>query len=304
MPQRSRASARRKAGGGRGGPGRTTSPGPGSARHLDNDLAGSKTGGVTTVAHDPARPPVVSAAGKLLAVLAAFDDEHRRLHLSELAERAGLALTTTHRIVAELSGWGALERRPDDTYVIGRRLWNLGLLSPVQTDLRLVAAPFLHDLHAATKATVHLAVLDGTEALYVERTSGRWSVPIVSDVGTRLPLHTTGVGKVLLAHAPGDVVARCLAHLSARTTRTVVDAQVLADQLQVVEAQGWAVTDQEMTPGASSVAVPLRDATRRVVAALGLVVAPFEAGSPALQSMVTALRVTAAGIERNLRGEV
>ncbi|WP_432487130.1 IclR family transcriptional regulator [Kineococcus sp. SYSU DK018] len=248
----------------------------------------------------PLAHPPLTAAGKLLAVLGAFDGAHRRLNLTRLAERAGLALTTTHRIAAELTAWGALERRPDDTYVVGRRLWNLGLLAPVQSELGVVAAPFLHDLHAATKATVHLAVLDGARALYVDRVSGRWSVPIVSDVGSRLPLHTTGVGKVLLAHAPAEVVERCCADLVAPTRWAVTDADVLAGQLARVREQGWALTDQEMTPGAASLAVPVREAAGRVVAALGVVLAPFEVGSPVQQSLLAALRVTAAGIERCL----
>ena len=170
----------------------------------------------------------MTAAAKVLEVLGSFDDGHRRLTLTRIAERTGLPLTTTHRVVAELVAWGALERRHDDAYVIGRRLWNTGLLAPVQTDLRVVAAPFVHDLHAATGATVHLAVLDGDRALYVDRTSGRRSVPIVSDVGTRLPLHATGVGKVLLAHAPAATVEAVLRDLPAMTTRTVTDVEVLA----------------------------------------------------------------------------
>ena len=77
-----------------------------------------------------------------------------------------------------------------------------GLLAPVQTGLRQVASPFLNDIHAATLATVHLAVRERAQVLYVERLSGRTSVPVVSRVGSRLPMHSTGVGKVLLAHAP------------------------------------------------------------------------------------------------------
>ncbi len=95
-------------------------------------------------------------------------------------------------------------------YVVGRRLWDLGLLAPVQSGLRDVASPFLHDIYAATLATVHLAVRDGTARLYVDRLAGHASVPVVSQVGSRLPLHATGVGKVLLAHAPDDVQAAVL----------------------------------------------------------------------------------------------
>ena len=79
----------------------------------------------------------------------------------------------------------------------------------MQTGLVELASPYLHDLYGATLATVHLAVRDGTEVLYLDRLRGSASVPIVSTVGSRLPLHATGVGKVLLAHAPPDVQPRC-----------------------------------------------------------------------------------------------
>ena len=117
---------------------------------------------------------------------------------------------TAHRLVAELVEWGALARADDGRYVVGRRLWDLGLLAPVQTGLRQLASPYLHDLYGATLATVHLAVRDNLEVLYVDRLSGHASVPVVSQIGSRLPIHATGVGKVLLAHAPADVQARVL----------------------------------------------------------------------------------------------
>src|SRR5919206_2872524 len=149
-----------------------------------------------------------SVTSRALAVLDAFDSAAPRLSLSEIAARAGLPLTTAHRLLAELTAWGALARRSDGRYEIGRRLWELGLLAPVQLELRQVAAPFLLDVHTATRDTVHLAVREDLRALYVERISGRESVPVVSQVGSRLPLHATGVGKVLLAAAPEDVVDR------------------------------------------------------------------------------------------------
>src|SRR5699024_2266256 len=134
---------------------------------------------------------------------------------------AGLPLPTAHRLVGELAEWGALVQRPDGAYVVGRRLWDLGLLAPVQTDLRQTASPFLHDLYGATLATVHLAVPDGTEVLYVDRHSGHGSVPVVSQVGSRLPMHATGVGKALLAYAAPDIVAAVLADLRRVTPYTV-----------------------------------------------------------------------------------
>src|ERR671917_464036 len=112
--------------------------------------------------------PGTTVSARVLSVLAAFDTDHPALRLSEIA------------------------RRDDGCYVIGRRLWDLGLLAPVPTSLREAASPFLHDIHAATRATVHLAVRDGLSALYLDRLSGSTSVPVVSRVGSRLPLHATG----------------------------------------------------------------------------------------------------------------
>ncbi|GGL18480.1 IclR family transcriptional regulator [Mangrovihabitans endophyticus] len=241
--------------------------------------------------------PRVSVTSRVLDLFGAFDDDHRSLTLSALARRAGLPLATAHRLVAELVKHGALVRQNSGAYVVGRRMWNLGLLAPVETGLRQAAAPFLQDLYGATLATVHLAVRDDAVALYVERVSGHASVPVVSQVGSRLPLHTTGVGKVLLAHAPEDVRTRVLANLSRVTPYTVTQPGRLLTQLRRVLADGYATTSEEMSMGASSIAVPVREASGEVVAAVGFVVADLRRDRARLLS---ALQVAARGIGRNL----
>ncbi|MFR9674696.1 IclR family transcriptional regulator [Streptomyces sp. TR02-1] len=241
--------------------------------------------------------PGASVASRLLALLDAFDGEHRSLGLSALARRAGLAPPTAHRLVAELVAWGALVRQPSGNYVIGRRLWDIGLLAPSPSDLQQIASPFLHDIYAATRATVHLAVREGTQVLYVDRLMGHASVPVVSTVGTRLPMHPTGVGKVLLAHAPDDVRDAVLADLAPVTPYTVTQQGRLLADLRHVHSRGFAQTVEEMSLGACSVAVPVRGADRAVVAALGIVVSNLRRGRGQL---VTALNVAAQGIQRSL----
>jgi DNA-binding IclR family transcriptional regulator len=241
-----------------------------------------------------------SVTARALAVLGAFDSDHPALPLSALARRAGLPLSTTHRLVAELSAWGALDRRPDGAYVVGRRLWDLGLLAPVSRELRDVALPFLQDLSAATGENAHLAVRDGTSALFVERLSGRSAVAIVSRTGSRLPLHATGVGKVLLAHAGPEVVTQVLRRPRRVTPYTVVDPAVLRRQLADVRRRGYAVTGEEMSLGAASVAVPVRGSDDHVVAALGVVTASSRRD---LARLVPALQVAATGIGRAAGGD-
>jgi DNA-binding IclR family transcriptional regulator len=241
--------------------------------------------------------PGATVASRVLALLGAFDGEHRSLTLSELARRADLPVPTTHRLAGELVSWGALVRRPSGEYVVGRRMWDLGLLAPVQAGLRQVASPFLHDIYAATLATVHLGVRDGHEVLYIDRLSGHASVPVVSQIGSRLPLHATGVGKVLLAYAPEKVREHVLAQLTRYTAYTITQPGRLVAELQQVHRLGYAQTHEEMSLGACSVAVPIRAGDGRVVAALGIVVPSLKRDRPRL---VAALQVAAQGIGRSL----
>jgi len=245
--------------------------------------------------------PGASVASRLLAVLASFDTDHQRLSLSEIARRAGLPPATAHRLVGELENWHGLRRGADGRYEIGRRLWDVGILAPVQRDLREVALPYLQDVHATTGETVHLAVRDGLSALYVERIVGRTSARVLSRTGVRLPLHATAVGKMLLAGSPPDVVRAALAAPARVTAHTITQPGRLHRELTEARRRGFARTAEELTPGAWSVAVPIAlgdgDGDGRTVAALGIVVA-----SPRrdLVRLVPVLRVAALGVARAL----
>jgi DNA-binding IclR family transcriptional regulator len=231
-----------------------------------------------------------------LSVFSAFDERHRSLTLTELARRAEIPVPTAHRLVGELVAGGALQRLDDGRYVVGRLLWGAGLLAPLQGRLREMAEPFLHDVYAATLATVHLAVRDGAEVLYLHRMQGRASVPIVSTVGTRLPMHATGVGKVLLAHAPADVRDRVFASLTRITPYTITRPDVLQAQLDRIRRDGVATTSEEMSLGACSLAVPVvRSSDDAVAAAIGVVVATLKRDR---QRLLGALQVAARGIGR------
>jgi DNA-binding IclR family transcriptional regulator len=234
---------------------------------------------------------------RALSVLDAFDPAHRRLNLSEIARRSALPLATAHRHVRELVDWQALERRHDGTYEIGTRLWHLGFLSPMHAELREISLPYLQDLCAATGDTVHLAVRDGTEALYVERLGGVRSVRVVSRPGGTLPLHATAVGKVLLAWAPVAVRDSVLDRPVRLTPYTVVEPSRLAAQLAEIRRTGAAWTREELVCGASSIAVGV-PGSGGVVAAVGLVVPSTR---PNIWTGLTTLRGAATAIGTRLR---
>lgn len=237
------------------------------------------------------RDPRTSVTSRVLAILGAFDVDHPTLTLSDIARRAGLPVATAHRLVGELVTWGALSRGPDGGYTVGVRLWEVGLLSPLHTRLREVAVPFLQDLHASVRENVHLAVRDGDEALYVEKVTGHRSVPIVSRVGGRLPLHATGVGKALLAFQDPAYVAGFLRRPLRRCTPyTVIEPGRLARELTTVRRRGWAATSEEMTLGSCSVAVPVLGPDGTGVTSIGIVVHSLGAN---LERLVPALKSAA-----------
>ena len=217
------------------------------------------------------RPP--SVAGKVMAILEAFAPGGVRLSLTEVCRRAGLPLATGHRLVGELTGGGFLERLPDGSYRIGMRLWRIGAQASAATGLRELALPHMEDLYEVTHENVQLAVVSDGKALYLERLRGPRSVPIVTRVAAELPLHATGVGKVLLAFASEEFVAEVIGGgLTPHTPHTITDSGRLRDCLAEIRRTGYAVTTEEMTLGSCSVAAPVRDEAGGVVAALSLVI--------------------------------
>ncbi|MFF5360633.1 IclR family transcriptional regulator [Streptomyces scabiei] len=259
------------------------------------------------VARQPSPPPAApgpaagaarSAPDRLLAVLAAFDHEHPALTLSDIGRRAGLSLTTAHRLVGALTAWGALERDPSGTYHVGLRLWELAALAPRGLALRQIALPYLEDLYEATHENVQLAVRDGDEVVYIEWLSGRSAVGVHIRVGARWPLHATGVGLALLAHVDtGAQETYCQGPLASFTPYTLTDAPRLRRVLAEVRRTGVAVSSRQVTEDALSVAAPVRGPGGSVVAAVSVVVPQAGAQVPVLSP---AVRVAARGISRAL----
>jgi DNA-binding IclR family transcriptional regulator len=240
--------------------------------------------------------PTGPVIGRALRLLESFDAQHRTLSLSEVARRAGMPLATAHRLLHELSAWGAVERGEDGLYRIGLRLWEIGALAPRGQGLRERALPFLEDLSQITRENVQLAVREGSEVVFIERIAGTGAVPVLTRVGGRFALTTTGVGLALLAHAPPEVQEEVLGKPIERyTSKTVTDPGQLRRMLADVRARGFSVSDRQVTMDALSVAAPIHDRQGRVVAAVSLVVR-FGRGSP--HTLAQLVRTSARAISR------
>jgi DNA-binding IclR family transcriptional regulator len=248
----------------------------------------------------PAGLATPTAAGKVLDVLGAFGTEARQLTLSAIARRSGLALSTAHRVVAELVAWGALERGDDGLYRIGLRLYEVGALAPRGVALRDAAMPFMEDLYEITHEVVQLGVREGTELVFTERLAGRSSVGVHTQVGLRFPLPASGAGLVLLAFAPHDVQEAVLGGpFQAFTSKTITDPALLRTRLAEVRRSEIAVSDGQVTLDSLSVGAPVRDPSGAVVAAVSIVV---HAGSQDASLLAPLVLTAARGISRSLAG--
>lgn len=239
-----------------------------------------------------------SVASKVVSILDAFAVGDGELSLNEVARRTGLPLSTTYRLAGELLEWGGLERAERGGYRVGLRLLEVGARAPRSAGLLEIVVPFMQDLFVATRENVHLAVLDGHEALYVERVTGLQSIPVKSRRWGRMPLHATGVGKVLLAYAPAAFVDEIIAAGMRRyTPYTIAAPGHLRRNLAEIRRTGVGIANGEMTVGRVSVAAPLFDAGGRVVAAMSIVVPT----TVEPQRLVPAVRTAALSASRRLK---
>lgn len=220
----------------------------------------------------PSAPDRRTAAGRMLAVLGAFDAQHRSLSLTEIARRSALTLPTAHRLIGELVAFGALERGPDGRYGVGLRLLELSALAPRGLQLREAAFPYLDELRRRTNGNVHLGVRDGSEVVYVDamRTRTQHTISSLSiRAGDRWPMHVTCNGMALLAHSDPELQAEVLAGpLERFNERTVVNPHELRLRLAEIRRTGTMVDGGEVL---TCVAVPVLDTSGETRAAVSVV---------------------------------
>jgi DNA-binding IclR family transcriptional regulator len=234
-------------------------------------------------------------------VLEVFGPETPSLSASEISRRTGIPMASTHRLVGEMVRLGLLQRGSDRRLCVGVRLWELGWRSTAALGLRNVALPYLEDLQSVVRQHTQLAVLEGTDVLYIERLSARGQTTVnITRVAGRLPAHTCSSGLVLLAFGPSELQEAVLAsaRLHAYTARTITDPNELRRQLAETRRRGSATQAGSVHLDAAGIAAPVRDHSHHVVAALSVIVP----NTPADISAATpAVLATARGITRALQ---
>jgi IclR family transcriptional regulator, KDG regulon repressor len=215
----------------------------------------------------------IQSIERAVSILNAFSAEEPELGVTDLADRLGLHKSTVHRFLVNLEAAGLVERnRHTARYRLGLRIFELGGLVLQQMNLWDEALPFLEGLVRDSGETGHLAVLDGGEAVYIEKVEARRALRIPSAIGRGYPAHATSLGKILLAHLADDARAEIIAErgLSRCTPKTITDAERLDSELDQIRRQGFAVDEEEYEEGLRCIGAPILGHTGQVVAAIGI----------------------------------
>ena len=239
-----------------------------------------------------------------LAVIRAFDAEHRELALSDVARATGLTRAAARRFLLTLVKLGYVHFA-DGRFSLRPRVLELGYAYLSSLTLPEVAQPHMEALVAKVNESSSISVLDDLEVVYVVRVPTRRIMSITLSVGTRLPAYATSMGRVLLAHLPEDELEERIDRIEIRplTARTVTNKDDLRAILAATRKQGYAATDQELEEGLRSLAVPIRDSSESVIAALNVSVHASRASMAVLRrDFLPCARQAVAGIQADLTG--
>ncbi|MET8473207.1 IclR family transcriptional regulator [Streptomyces sp. NPDC006422] len=222
---------------------------------------------------------------------------------TEVGEHLGVHRSTALRILESLNEGGLARRLPDGRYAVGHRLAGLAHLALEQFGLKDVAGEHLRLLGERCGHTVHLAALEGERIVYVDKVDPVDGVRLYSQIGRPVTLHTAGVAKAILAYVPRERADELLAEcdFAPHTTTTITDPDAYRAALTETRTRGWAVDDGEYEDFVNCVAVPVRDSSGEVVAAVSVTALKARADLGALESDVLPdLMTTADTISKEL----
>ena len=224
------------------------------------------------------------------------------LSFSAIKTGLGLPSSSCHHLVTTLCRLGALQMQRNRGYVLGLRLFELGSIAANQRQLNELALPALRLLALDVELTCHLGVMEGDEAVYLLKVEGNREIRVNTWVGKRLSLHSSSLGKVLLAWLPPAELDAILARhdWQRKTANTIVDADSFRAHLREVKARGWAFDDQEDIANIRCVAAPVLDAQGHVVAALSAVGTILDIAADRFEPLARQIGETARELSRQL----
>ena len=243
------------------------------------------------------------AVERALAMLEAVAQEPEGLSNAEISRKLQIPKSSASYILRTLETRGYLHRDGDSgRYRVGLKILSLsrGALSGI--DVREVALPIMRHLVEKTKLTCHLAILDGADAVYIEKVEPEGFIKMDTWVGRRMRVHATSVGKALVAHIQQERLEKILAEagMEKRTSKTITTLPRLLKDLEKVRTQGYAVDDEENNMGARCVGAPVFNQQGAIEAAVGLSGTTMQVNAQTMPRILESLKDAARHVSMQL----
>jgi DNA-binding IclR family transcriptional regulator len=225
----------------------------------------------------------IQSVSHALDILESFTRTEDELGVTELSKRLGLHKNNIFRLLATLEHRGYIEQnKSTENYRLGPRTLQLGAIFIEQRECRRQARPILENLMTASGETAVVAVLRGNSVIYMDSVETTKTVRVVSRIGAILPAHCTAVGKVQLAALQATEIERLYpeAALKQLTEKSLKTRDALMADLKIITEKGYAIEHEESEIDVKSIAVPVRDFSRNVIAAVGIVAPAHRIADP------------------------
>lgn len=231
----------------------------------------------------------IESLSRGLTLLSSLAESSTSLSLTEISKQLRLSKSTVQRIIYTLKTLGYIDREEETKkYRLGGKALSFALSMVKNLDLRRVAYPILQKTSKEIGETVNLAILDGTEIVYVERIKTEQILNINLQVGSRLPAYCTSMGKAMLAFLPEERLDDLLKkmRLVPHTPHTITSKEALKNELRKVRVQGFATNNEELSLGLRSTAAPIRDYRGEVIAAVNIAVPSIRISQKQLETVL------------------
>ena len=251
--------------------------------------------------------PIIQSVDRALRILDLFDEYETELKITDISGKMNLHKSTVHSLLKTLQLNGYIEQNLENgKYRLGMKLFERGNLVIRRLDLRTIAKKHLIDLSVKTKNTVHLVILDGKEGIYIDKVEGTSATVLYSRIGRRIPLHSSAVGKALVANKHQYELQEILKGYEyiQQTERTITSEEAFLAELESVKENGFAIDNEENEPGITCVAVPIWDHSGTVVAAMSMSQNSAKVDQVKLDQTVEILKEASMNISKELGYEM
>jgi IclR family KDG regulon transcriptional repressor len=246
---------------------------------------------------------IIQSVERALKILDLFDEQTTELKITEISKQMNLHKSTVHSLLKTLQVYRYIDQDEESgKYRLGMKLFERGNLLLQMMDIRMIARKYLLDLSLRTGQTTNLVILDGQEGVYIDKVEGQKAVILYSRIGRRIPLHCSAVGKALIAFKNDTVLSDLLRGYSYQqhTDRTIDNENDFLQEIERIRDSGVAFDIEENEPGVRCAAVPVRDHSGQVAAAVSISTLISSVIDQEFQGYIELLKQTAADISTHL----